>query len=53
MVEVAIDYSEKTYFTKGVVRTAFGRLPWSDRLRFASRALGRRVRGTHPRIDRS
>ena len=53
MVEVAIDYSEKTYFTRGVVRTAFGRLPWADRLRFVGRALGRRVRGSLPRIDRS
>ena len=53
MVEVAIDYSEKTYFTKGVVRTAFGRLPWADRLRFVGRALGRRVRGSLPRIDPS
>ncbi|MEJ2338438.1 MAG: thiamine pyrophosphate-dependent enzyme, partial [Gemmatimonadales bacterium] len=53
MVEVAIDYSEKTYFTRGVVRTAFGRLPWADRVRFAGRALGRRVSRSLPRIDRS
>jgi acetolactate synthase-1/2/3 large subunit len=42
-VDVAIDYSNKTYFTRGVVRTNLGRLPWSDRLRFICRALGRRV----------
>jgi acetolactate synthase I/II/III large subunit len=43
VVEVAIDYSEKTYFTRGVVRTNFGRLPWSDRIRFVLRALGRKL----------
>lgn len=43
VVDVAIDYSQKTYFTKGVVKTNFGRLPWADRLRFVLRALGRRV----------
>jgi acetolactate synthase-1/2/3 large subunit len=43
VVEVAIDYSEKTYFTRGVVRTNLGRLPWLDRLRYALRALGRRL----------
>ena len=43
LVEVAIDYSQKTYFTRGVVRTNLGRLPWPDRLRFVARALGRRL----------
>jgi acetolactate synthase-1/2/3 large subunit len=43
VVEVAIDYSQKTYFTRGVVRTNFGRLPWPDRIRFVLRALGRRL----------
>lgn len=42
VVEVAIDYSRQTYFTRGVVRTSFSRLPWSDRLRFLARALERR-----------
>ncbi len=46
LVDLAIDYSEKTHFTKGVVRTAFGRLAWSDRLRFVGRALGRKVVGS-------
>ena len=45
LVDTAIDYSEKTYFTRGIVRTTLGRLPWSDRLRFVARALGRRVTG--------
>jgi acetolactate synthase-1/2/3 large subunit len=43
LVEVAIDYSAKTYFTRGVVKTNFKRLPWADRLRFVSRALKRRI----------
>jgi acetolactate synthase-1/2/3 large subunit len=43
VVEVAIDYSEKTYFTRGVVRTNLGRLPWPDRIRYVLRALGRRL----------
>ncbi len=43
VVEVAIDYSRKTYFTNGVVRVNFARLPWPDRLRMAVRALARRI----------
>ncbi|HTQ58150.1 MAG TPA: thiamine pyrophosphate-binding protein [Bryobacteraceae bacterium] len=43
MVEVAIDYSRKTYFTEGVVRVNLARLPWPDRLRMVVRALARRV----------
>jgi len=43
VIDVAIDYSHRTYFTRGVVRTNFGRLPWADRLRFVLHALGRRV----------
>jgi acetolactate synthase-1/2/3 large subunit len=42
VVEVAIDYSRKTYFTSGVVRTNLARLPWPDRLRLIGRALARR-----------
>ncbi|PWB68245.1 MAG: acetolactate synthase large subunit [Holophagae bacterium] len=43
LVEVAIDYSEKTYFTRGVVRTNLRRLPGGDRLRMIGRALARRL----------
>jgi acetolactate synthase-1/2/3 large subunit len=43
LVEVAIDYSQKTFFTRGVVRTNLGRLPWAERLRFVWRALARRL----------
>jgi acetolactate synthase I/II/III large subunit len=42
-LDVAIDYSRKTYFTRGVVKTNFLRLPWKDRLRFAARAFSRRL----------
>jgi acetolactate synthase I/II/III large subunit len=43
VVDVAIDYSERTHFTRGVVRANLGRLPWTDRLRFVGRAVGRRI----------
>jgi len=43
VIEVEIDYSQATYFTRGVVRTALGRLAWPDRLRFVGRALARRL----------
>ena len=46
VVEVEIDYSEKTYFTRGVVRTNLGRLPLKDRVRFVARAIGRRINRT-------
>ena len=43
LVEVVIDYSQKTYFTKGVVKTIFSRLSWGDRVANISRAVGRRI----------
>lgn len=43
LVEVAIDYSRPSFFTRGVVKTNLLRLPWPDRLRFVGRALGRRL----------
>ena len=42
-IDCAIDYSRKTFFTSGVVKTNFGRLPWRDRFRYAGRAVLRRV----------
>jgi acetolactate synthase-1/2/3 large subunit len=45
VVDVDIDYSRKTWFTRGVVRTNLGRLPWNDRLRMVGRALVRRLTG--------
>jgi acetolactate synthase-1/2/3 large subunit len=43
VVEVALDNHHRSYFTRGVVKTNFGRLPWLDRLRFVARAVARRV----------
>ncbi len=43
LVEVAIDYSQKTYFTSGVVKNVFARLPWGDRVANIFRALIRRL----------
>jgi acetolactate synthase-1/2/3 large subunit len=45
MVEVAIDYSQKTYFTRGVVATNFWRLPLGDRVRILGRAAARHISG--------
>ena len=44
VIDVAIDYSRKTFFTRGVVKTNLGRLPWRDRLRFITRAVTRKIR---------
>lgn len=43
VIDVAIDYSEKTFFTRGVVKTSLGRLPLKDRVRFIGRAVIRRI----------
>jgi acetolactate synthase-1/2/3 large subunit len=43
IVDVAIDYSRKTHFTRGVVQTNFWRLPWSERLRMLTRAVSRHL----------
>jgi acetolactate synthase-1/2/3 large subunit len=42
-VDVAIDYSRKTYFTRGVVKTNLLRLPFKDQIRFVGRALKRKL----------
>ncbi|MBI4867445.1 MAG: thiamine pyrophosphate-binding protein [Candidatus Wallbacteria bacterium] len=43
LAEIDIDYSCKTFFTRGVVSTNFWRLPWPDRLRMAARVAGRKL----------
>ena len=43
LVDAAVDYAAKTWFTRGVVKTMLLRLPWPDRLRFVARALRRRL----------
>ncbi len=45
IVDVAIDYSRRTAFTSGTARSTFKRFPLSQRLRFAGRALLRKVTG--------
>ena len=43
VIDVRIDYSSKTYFTKGVVTTNFWRLPLGERVSMIVRAVGRKV----------
>ncbi len=45
LVDVAIDYGRKTWFTEGVVKTTLGRLPPGEKARFVGRALWRRLTG--------
>jgi len=45
LVDVAIDYSRKTFFTSGVVKTNLLRFSWPDRLRFIGRAVKRKLLG--------
>ncbi|WP_052367543.1 thiamine pyrophosphate-binding protein [Algiphilus aromaticivorans] len=45
VVDVAIDYSKRTRFTKGVVGTVLKRFPLGDKFRFIGRAVTRRVTG--------
>ncbi len=43
LIDVAIDYSEPTFFSKGVVKTNFLRFPWKDRIRLVGRFLKRKI----------
>ena len=45
LVDVHIDYSKRTRFTQGVVKTVLKRFPLRDRLHFLGRALVRKVTG--------
>ncbi|MGJ4939782.1 thiamine pyrophosphate-binding protein [Bradyrhizobium sp. HKCCYLS1011] len=45
IVVVKIDYSKKTAFTLGTVKTNFGRFPLNEKLRFLTRAAVRHVVG--------
>ncbi len=45
MIEVAIDYSQKTFFTRGVIATTLRRLPLGDRVRMLARAAARHAAG--------
>jgi acetolactate synthase-1/2/3 large subunit len=45
IVDVRIDYSKRTRFTQGVVKTAVKSFPFRDKLRFVGRALIRKITG--------
>ena len=45
VVDVNIDYSRKSEFTKGVVKVNLGRFPLKEKLRFIGRAIKRHVMG--------
>lgn len=45
IVDVDIDYSKRTRFTQGVVKTVLKRFPFKDKARFIGRALLRKVTG--------
>lgn len=45
IVDVQIDYSKRTRFTQGVVKTAMKTFPFRDKARFVTRALLRKITG--------
>ncbi|MCB1156902.1 MAG: thiamine pyrophosphate-binding protein, partial [Leptospiraceae bacterium] len=45
IVNVDIDYSKRTRFTSGVVKTVLGKFPVEDKLRFVGRAFKRKFTG--------
>ncbi|MDA8792596.1 thiamine pyrophosphate-binding protein [Bacteriovoracaceae bacterium] len=45
LVDVKIDYSQKTKFTKGVVKTNLSRFPLGEKVRFIGRAVKRHILG--------
>jgi acetolactate synthase-1/2/3 large subunit len=45
LVDVAVDYSKRTRFTEGIIRTNLGRFDLPTKARLVGRALWRRVRG--------
>jgi acetolactate synthase-1/2/3 large subunit len=45
IVDVDIDYSKPTRFTRGVVKAVMGRMPLGEKARFIGRALWRKVTG--------
>lgn len=45
VVDVRIDYSKRTRFTQGVVKTVLKRFPMGDKFRFIGRAVWRKLRG--------
>ncbi len=45
IVDVMIDYTKKTRFTRGIVKTNLGRFPVKEKLRFVGRAVKRKFTG--------
>ena len=45
IVDVQIDYSKRTAFTQGAVKTNFGRFPLAQKLRMAMRVVSRKIVG--------
>ena len=45
IVDLVMDYSKRTAFTQGAVKTNFRRLPLAQRLRMVSRAVKRKITG--------
>ncbi len=45
IVDLVMDYSKRTAFTQGAVKTNFKRLPLAQRLRMVSRAVKRKITG--------
>jgi acetolactate synthase-1/2/3 large subunit len=45
IIDVHIDYSKRTRFTQGVVKTAMKSFPFRDKARFVLRALTRKITG--------
>lgn len=45
IVDIKIDYSKRTRFTKGVVQANLGRFPLGEKFRFIGRALWRKLTG--------
>lgn len=45
ILDVNIDYSKKTRFTKGIVKTNLDRFPFSEKVRFIGRAVKRKITG--------
>lgn len=45
IIDVNVDYSKKTRFTKGIVKTNLDRFPFREKVRFISRAISRKITG--------
>jgi acetolactate synthase-1/2/3 large subunit len=45
LVDVKIDYSQRTMMTKGVVRANLSRFPTAEKVRFIGRAVKRHITG--------